>query len=87
MRTTSRPREHRARRTTGTSGSRGDPPDDPDDLELARLVGQAFDLRGTGYLRDAVQAIEDWFERRHERRLNRRDTGFARLVRLLERTS
>jgi hypothetical protein len=86
-RTGSRPREHRARRSTGTSRSRGDPPPEPDDPELARLTAQAFDLRESSYFRDAIQAIVDWFERRHERRLDRRDDGFARLVRLLERTS
>jgi hypothetical protein len=35
-----------------------------EELELRDLADQAFDLRGTGYLIDACQAIIDWHERR-----------------------
>jgi hypothetical protein len=40
----------------------------PEDGELAALVAQAFELRGTAYLRDAVEAIVDWHDRRWLRR-------------------
>jgi hypothetical protein len=51
--------------------------------ELRALVITAMDLRGTGYLRDAVDAIVDWHERRHLRRYERRQQELARLARLL----
>lgn len=38
-----------------------------EERELRALVDQAFELRGTPYLRDAVAAIVDWFERRYLR--------------------
>jgi hypothetical protein len=57
-----------------------------DQDELRRLVDQAWDQRGTPYLVDACRAIEDWWERRYSRRLDRRDEDFADLIRLLERT-
>jgi hypothetical protein len=39
-----------------------------EDRELRALVDQAFDLRGTPYLRDAVEAIVEWHQRRYLRR-------------------
>jgi hypothetical protein len=33
-------------------------------VELYALICQAWELRGTPYLRDACQAIVDWNERR-----------------------
>jgi hypothetical protein len=38
-----------------------------DDRELRALVDQAFELRETPYLVDAVAAIVEWHEHRHER--------------------
>jgi hypothetical protein len=54
-----------------------------EEQELRALVITAMDLRGTGYLRDAVEAIVDWHERRALRRYERRQEERARLVRLL----
>jgi hypothetical protein len=57
-----------------------------EDLELRALVDQAFELRETPYVLDAVEAIVDWWDRRYLRARERRDQEFAELVRLLERT-
>jgi hypothetical protein len=43
----------------------------PEDRELRALVDQAFDLRGSPYVLDAVQAIVHWHERRYLRRHER----------------
>jgi hypothetical protein len=40
--------------------------------QLRRLTDQAFDLRGTPYLRDACAAIVQWHERTLPDRLERR---------------
>jgi hypothetical protein len=57
-----------------------------EDRELRALVDQAFELRETPYVVDAVEAIVDWWDRRYLRARERRDQQFAELVRLLERT-
>jgi hypothetical protein len=57
-----------------------------EDRELRALVDQAFELRETPYVLDAVEAIVDWWDRRYLRARERRDQEFAELVRLLERT-
>jgi hypothetical protein len=54
--------------------------------ELRRLTDQAFDLRETPYLRDAIAAIEDWWERRHTRALDREEEQLAFLLRVLDST-
>jgi hypothetical protein len=55
------------------SGRKPQPPpfSDLEAAQLRRLVYEAFDLRGTGYLRDAVAAIVDWTERTLPDRLER----------------
>jgi hypothetical protein len=55
--------------------------------ELRALVITAMDLRGTGYLRDAVEAIVEWHDRRHLRRYERKQEERARLARLLRETA
>jgi hypothetical protein len=52
---------------------------DLDDAELAHLVGQAWELRGTPYIYDACAAIVDW----HDRRLMRRWERIALLLELV----
>lgn len=42
-----------------------------EELALFALVSQAFELRQTPYLHDAVEAIADWHDRRHLRRYER----------------
>jgi len=53
------------------------------DGELEALVGQAWELRGTGYIYDAVDAILDWHDRRALRDLERRQARDARVGRLV----
>jgi hypothetical protein len=57
-----------------------------EDRELAALVAQAFELRGTPYLRDAVEAIVDWHDRRQLRRYEREQRARAALIQLLRET-
>jgi hypothetical protein len=54
--------------------------------ELYRLVGQAWELRGSPYYVDALQAIVDWHERRRLARLEREREETGRLVLLLRET-
>jgi hypothetical protein len=54
-----------------------------EERELRALVDQAWELRGTPYLRDACEAIVDWHERRHLRRLEAEQERTAALRRLL----
>ena len=54
--------------------------------ELRAFVLQAWELRGTPYLVDAVAAIVDWAERLPLTRLERRQGRHAWLVRLLRET-
>jgi hypothetical protein len=42
-----------------------------EEAQLRRLVNQAFDLRETGYLTDACEAIVDWQERTLPNRFER----------------
>jgi hypothetical protein len=46
--------------------------DEQDLVELRALVDQAFELRGTPYLRDAAEHIVDWRARTNLRHLARR---------------
>jgi hypothetical protein len=57
-----------------------------DELELRALVDQAWELRGSPYLRDGVAAIEDWWDRRATRAWERRQRKLAALVQLLRET-
>lgn len=57
--------------------------DAEDELELRRLCGQAFELKGTPYLRDACEAIIEWHDRRHVRVLERRERQRADALRVL----
>jgi hypothetical protein len=52
-----------------------------EDEELYLLVGQAFELKGSPYYIDAIQAIVDWDDRRLLARLERKQEELARLVR------
>jgi hypothetical protein len=58
-----------------------------DARELRALVDQAWELRGTPYLRDAVAAIVDWHDRRHLRRLEADQERAAAIVRVLNDTN
>ncbi len=57
-----------------------------EERELFRLVSQAWDLRDTPYVHDAVEAIITWHETRVVRELDRRDEELGRLIRLLRET-
>lgn len=46
--------------------------DPAEQLQLATLVGQAWELRETPYTDDAVDAIVDWHDRRHIQAFERR---------------
>jgi hypothetical protein len=50
------------------------------------MTDQAWALRESPYLFDAVEAIVDWFDRRHERRWERRGDSFSRVLRVLRET-
>ena len=65
-----------AKRRAGVTGS-----ERREALELHALIDQAFDLRETGYLVDACQAILDWWERRFERALAHRQARGAAILR------
>lgn len=54
-----------------------------EERELQALVYQAFEMRDTPYLLDAVGAIVTWHERRPLLELERRQQRHADLVRLL----
>jgi hypothetical protein len=54
-----------------------------DEAELKAICAQAWELRDSGYLIDAVRSIEDWHDRRHLRALERREEHQAYLIRLL----
>lgn len=41
--------------------------------QLRRLVDQAFDLRETGYVHDACEAVADWYWRSLPDRLDRKE--------------
>lgn len=45
--------------------------DELEEAQLRRLVNEAFDVRESGYLRDAVDAITLWQERTWPDRLER----------------
>ncbi len=57
-----------------------------EDLELAALVGFAWERRGTPAYRAALEAIVDWHDRRHIRYFERKQRQLAALVQLLKET-
>jgi len=57
-----------------------------EEVELHGLFEQVWQLRGTGYLVDAVGALVEWYERRGLRRIVRRQERQAALVRLMRET-
>jgi len=54
---------------------------------LRALVEQAWELRRSPYLIDAVDAIVEWYERRPLRALEQQQESLGRLVRLLRETN
>ena len=58
-----------------------------EERDLRALVCEAFEMRDTPYLLDAVEAIVAWHERRPLLRLERGQQRHADLVRLLRETT
>jgi hypothetical protein len=59
----------------------------PDEqIELAALVGVAWERRGTPELRPAVEAIVDWHDRRQIRAYERRLRSRAAVLQILRET-
>jgi hypothetical protein len=57
-----------------------------EDEQLYRLVGQAFELKGSPYYYDAIEAIVDWIDQRLLRRLEHKQEEIARFLRLVSET-
>jgi hypothetical protein len=57
-----------------------------DQIELAALAGIAWERRLTPEARDAVEAIETWWDRRGIRRLERRRRSTAAVLQCLRET-
>jgi hypothetical protein len=55
-------------------------------LELAALVGLAWERRGGPEFREHVERIVDWWDRRHVRAYQRRQRSRAALIQLLRET-
>jgi hypothetical protein len=55
-------------------------------LELAALVGLAWERRGESDYRDRLEAIIDWHDRRHVRAYERRQREIAWLAQVLHET-
>jgi hypothetical protein len=55
-------------------------------LELAALVGLAWERRGESDLRDHVDRIIDWHDRRHVRAYERRQRSTAAVLQVLRET-
>jgi len=58
-------------------------PRDAEEVELAALVGYAFDARGTSDYRARIGAIEDWHQRRYEREYERHRRSSAAVLQCL----
>jgi hypothetical protein len=58
-----------------------------DQLELAGLVGLAWERRGQPDFREAIAAIVDWHDRRDVRALERRRRSTAALLQVLRETA
>jgi hypothetical protein len=56
-------------------------------LELAALVGIAWERRGKSDFREAVEAVVDWHDRRHVRAYERWHRQLAYLVQVLRETA
>lgn len=54
--------------------------------ELRALCSQAWELRDSGYVVDAVRAIEDWHDRRYLTSYERQQQRIPKLVALLRAT-
>jgi hypothetical protein len=55
-------------------------------LELAALVGLAWERRGQSDYRERLEAIVDWHDRRQVRAYERRQRQLAYLVQLVRET-
>jgi hypothetical protein len=58
-----------------------------EELELAGLVGIAWEHRGEPDFREHIDAIVDWHDRRHIRRWQRRQRQLDYLVQVLRETN
>jgi hypothetical protein len=61
-------------------------PQNEEEAELAGLVGRAWERRGEADFREHVEAIADWFDRRHVRRWERRQRSTAAVLHVLQET-
>jgi hypothetical protein len=57
-----------------------------EELELRALVCLAWDRRGQPDVREAVDAIVDWLDRRHVRAYERRQRSTAAVMQVLRET-
>jgi hypothetical protein len=57
-----------------------------EELELAALCGRAWEHRGEPDLRERIEEIVDWHDRRHVRAFERRQRSRAALVQVLRET-
>jgi hypothetical protein len=57
-----------------------------EELELAALVGIAWERRGKSDFREAVEEVVDWHDRRHIRAYERKRRELSALVLLLRET-
>jgi hypothetical protein len=64
-------------------GRRPRRPSTEHDLELRALVGLAWERRGGPDYRAALEAIEDWHDRRHIRAFERRQRSTAAVLQVL----
>jgi len=58
-----------------------------EELELRALCGLAWERRGKPDFREHVDAITDWFDRRHIRALERRQRSHAAVLQVLRETN
>jgi hypothetical protein len=58
-----------------------------EELELRALCGLAWERRETAAIREASNAIADWYERRHIRALERRQRSHAAVLQVLRETN
>jgi len=58
-----------------------------EELELRALCGLAWERRGEPDFREHVDAITDWFDRRHIRALERRQRSHAAVLQVLRETN
>jgi hypothetical protein len=58
-----------------------------EELELAALCGIAWEHRGAPDLREQIEAIVDWHDRRHIRAFERRRRSRAAVLQVLRETN